>query len=288
MSNVQTVGVVGAGVMGRGVAQVLARTGYLVRLVDLSPEVLEQAHQQVAESLRLQRLFDGEYVSRAEAVSEPLQRITLHVGCEALEQADFVIENVPEDPALKRQLFAELDRVCPAHAVLASNTSCVPVSTLAAATVRPDRVVGIHFMSPVPMTGGVELTRTAQTSDDTLRTAGDLLTSLDKQWTLVNDSPGFVSNRVLMLMINEASHLVAEGVASVEDVDRIFKTCMGHPMGPLETADLIGLDTIVASLEVLQQELGRQRFEPGELLRQKVDAGQLGRKSGQGFYRTRR
>ena len=283
----KTIGVVGAGVIGAGVTQVLARAGYEVRLVDVSDEILQQAKQQVAESLRLGRLFTGDMVSRKEAVTRPLERIHLHTDAAALADADFVIENVTEDADLKEQIFARLDSVCPHDAVLATNTSCVPVATLAAVTGRPDRVLGIHFMNPVPMTRGVELIRTDQTSDEALRMAGDLLLSLEKEWTLVNDSPGFVINRVLMLVVNEAAALVQEGVASAEEVDKIFKTCLGHPMGPLETADMIGLDTIMRSLEVLHQQLGQERFSPARLLRDKVAAGELGRKSGQGFFRTK-
>jgi len=283
-----TIGVVGAGVIGSGVTQVLARAGYSVLLVDVSEEILQEARQEVAEGLRLSRLFGGEYISRKDAVTMPLRRISLHTGYDALTEADFVIENVPEDPKLKEQVFADLDRVCPDRTILATNTSCVPVASLAAGTGRPDRVLGIHFMNPVPMTRGVELIRTRHTSDETLRTASDLLLSLEKEWTVVNDSPGFVINRVLMLVVNEASALVQEGVASPEEVDKIFKTCLGHPMGPLETADMIGLDTVVRSLEVLHKRLGRDRYRPSSLLQEKVADGHLGRKSGQGFFRTKR
>ena len=283
----ETIGVVGAGVIGAGVAQVLARADEDVRLVDVSEEVLQRAHQEIAEGLRLSRLFGGDYISRKDAVTLPLDRISLHTDCGALYEADFVIENVVEDSQLKEQVFAELDRVCPARTVLATNTSCVPVASLAAVTRRPDRVLGIHFMNPVPMTRGVELIRTDQTSDTSLRAAGDLLLSLEKEWTLVNDSPGFVINRVLMLVINEAAALVQEGVATAEEVDKIFKTCLGHPMGPMETADMIGLDTVVRSLEVLHDRLGHQRFQPSALLQDKVAAGDLGRKSGQGFFRNK-
>ena len=284
----ETIGVVGAGVIGTGVTQVLASAGYSVRLVDISDEALQRAQQDVAEGLRLGRLFGGDYISRKDAVTLPLERISLHTDHGALKDADFVIENVVEDPQIKEQVFALLDSVCPEHAVLATNTSCVPVTSLAAKTARPDRVLGIHFMNPVPMTRGVELIRTEQTSDESLRAAGDLLLSLDKEWTVVNDSPGFVINRVLMLVVNEAAALVHEGVCPAEEVDKIFKTCLGHPMGPLETADMIGLDTVVRSLEVLHRHLGQDRFLPAPLLKDKVARGELGRKSGQGFFRTKR
>lgn len=284
----ETIGVVGAGVIGTGVTQVLASAGYTVRLVDVSDEALQRAQQDVAEGLRLGRLFDGDYIIRKDAVTLPLEHITLHLDLAALADADFVVENVVEDPQIKEQVFAELDGVCPDHAVLATNTSCVPVASLAAKTGRPDRVLGIHFMNPVPMTQGVELIRTEQTSDVSLRAAGDLLLSLKKEWTVVNDSPGFVINRVLMLVVNEAASLVHEGVATAEEVDKIFKTCLGHPMGPLETADMIGLDTVARSLQVLHQHLGQDRFKPGPLLQDKVARGELGRKSGQGFFRTKR
>lgn len=283
----KTIGVVGAGVIGVGVTQVLARAGYQVLLLDVSDEALQQAHQKVAEGLRLSRLFGGEYISRKDAVTLPLAQISLYTDYEALEAADFVIENVTEDPQLKEQVFVQLDSVCPERTVLATNTSCIPVASLAAVTSRPEQVLGIHFMNPVSMTRGVEMIRTDQTSDETLRTAGDLLLSLEKDWTVVNDSPGFVINRVLMLVVNEASALVQEGVATAEEVDRIFKTCLGHPMGPLETADMIGLDTVVRSLEVLHQRLDQDRFLPNPNLVDKVAQGHLGRKTGQGFFRIK-
>ena len=283
----KTIGVVGAGVIGVGVTQVLARAGYQVLLLDVSDEALQQAHQKVAEGLRLSRLFGGEYISRKDAVTLPLAQISLYTDYEALEAADFVIENVTEDPQLKEQVFVQLDSVCPERTVLATNTSCVPVASLAAVTSRPEQVLGIHFMNPVSMTRGVEMIRTDQTSDETLRTAGDLLLSLEKDWTVVNDSPGFVINRVLMLVVNEASALVQEGVATAEEVDKIFKTCLGHPMGPLETADMIGLDTVVRSLEVLHQRLDQDRFLPNPNLVDKVAQGHLGRKTGQGFFRIK-
>ena len=285
--SLKTIAVVGAGVIGTGVTQVLARAGYEVLLLDVSDEVLQRAHQEVAEGLRLSRLFGGEYISRKDAVTLPLEQISLHTDYEALGDADFVIENVTEDPQLKEQVFARLDSVCPARTVLATNTSCIPVASLAAVTGRPEQVLGIHFMNPVSMTRGVEMIRTDQTSDETLRTAGDLLLSLEKDWTVVNDSPGFVINRVLMLVVNEASALVQEGVATAEEVDRIFKTCLGHPMGPLETADMIGLDTVVRSLEVLHQRLDQDRFLPNPNLVDKVAQGHLGRKTGQGFFRIK-
>jgi 3-hydroxybutyryl-CoA dehydrogenase len=201
-----------------------------------------------------------------------------------LEEADFLIENVVERWDVKRDLYQRIDSVCPGRTIFAANTSAIPITRIASATRRPAKVLGIHFMNPVPLKRSVEVIRGYHTSEETIDAARGLLARMDKECILVNDSPGFVSNRVLMLTINEAIFLVSERVATPADVDRIFKECFGHKMGPLETADLIGLDTILLSLESLYESFSDSKYRPCPLLKQMVDAGLHGRKSGAGFY----
>ena len=279
---VEVVGVVGAGVMGRGVAQSLAQTGHRVLLLDISKTILDAAKSEIKQSIRLQSMFvRSEETESSDAI---LQRICLTTRYQLLSDVDFVIENVPEKWETKAEVFGQLDAICSERCILASNTSAIPITRLASLTERPSQVLGMHFMNPVPLKPAVEVVRGAETSEETLETAHRLLARMGKESILVNDSPGFVSNRVLMLMINEATHLVHEGVAPAREVDRIFKTCLGHKMGPLETADLIGLDTILLTLEVLRESLGGKKFEPCPILVRLVDKGHHGRKSGQGFY----
>jgi 3-hydroxybutyryl-CoA dehydrogenase len=278
---INPIGVVGAGVIGSSLAQCVAQTGHDVILVDASEAALEKARASFLSTLRLQALFDP-----ALANADPeqaLARVTFSTDLSRLRPAPFVIENVTEEWQVKSRVFRELDTLCEDRCIFASNTSAIPIARLAGLTRRPDRVVGIHFMNPVTLKPAVELVATPQTSDETLATAKRVLDQMRKAWIPVGDSPGFVSNRVLMLTINEAIALVGEGVASARDVDRIFKSCFGHKMGPLETADLIGLDTILLSLEVLSEHLGRAKFEPCALLKRLVSDGILGRKSGRGI-----
>jgi 3-hydroxybutyryl-CoA dehydrogenase len=202
-----------------------------------------------------------------------------------LSEADFVIENVTEKWEIKKQVYEQIDSICPPHCVFAANTSAIPITRIASATRRAPQVLGIHFMNPVPLKSTVEVIRGYHTSEQTLETALALLARMGKTGIVVNDSPGFVSNRVLMLTINEAIFLLQEGVASAEDIDTIFKNCFGHKMGPLETGDLIGLDTILYSLEVLYEAFNDSKFRPCPLLKKMVDAGLHGRKSGAGFYK---
>ncbi|MCA1615206.1 MAG: 3-hydroxyacyl-CoA dehydrogenase family protein [Acidobacteria bacterium] len=277
------VGVIGAGVMGTGVAQSLAVSGHRVALLDVSAEILARARREVAQGLRFQGLF-GKGGKRADA-AEVLGRIEFTTELEALAGADFVVENVTEKWEVKRQVYEQLDPVCPEHCVFAANTSAIPITRIASATRRPRRVLGIHFMNPVPLKPTAEVIRGHHTSDETIETALALLASMGKTGIVVNDSPGFVTNRVLMLTINEAAFLLQEGVASAEQVDEIFKSCFGHKMGPLETADLIGLDTILLSIEVLYEAFNDSKYRPCPLLKKMVDAGLLGRKSGEGFYK---
>lgn len=278
----KNVGVIGAGVMGSGLAQSLAQARHRVMLVDVSEKVLNQAKQEIRKNVR----FGGLFVKgqRAADPDEVLGRIELTTDYQTLKDADFVIENVTEKWEIKREVYAELDRICPQRSVFAANTSAISITRLASLTQRAPQVVGMHFMNPVPMKTMVEVIRGYHTSAHTIETAKALLAQMGKEGIIVNDSPGFVSNRVLMLTINEAIFVVQDQVAPAEDVDRIFKTCFEHKMGPLETADLIGLDTILLSLEVLYESFNDSKYRPCPLLKKMVDAGLLGRKSGQGFY----
>jgi 3-hydroxybutyryl-CoA dehydrogenase len=279
---VQTVGVIGAGVIGSSVAQDLAQTGHRAILLDVSEEVLAHARQAIRQNVRLYGLFQKS--ERGEKPDGVLERITFSTDYQLLAQVPFVIENVTESWPVKKHVYAQIDAICPASAIFAANTSCIPITRLASATGRPAQVIGLHFMNPVPLKSAVEVIRGYHTSDETVAIAQDLLTSMGKEGIVVNDAPGFVSNRVMMLAVNEAVFLVQEQVASASDIDRIFKTCYGHKMGPLETADLIGLDTILLSIEALYDSFNDSKFRPCPLLRKMVEAGLLGRKSGQGFY----
>ncbi|MFI9160823.1 3-hydroxyacyl-CoA dehydrogenase family protein [Kitasatospora aureofaciens] len=282
MSDIHTVGVVGAGVMGTGLAQALAQTGHRVLLVDRTKEILAAAERTIAQGLRFGRVLGAK--GPKEDRRTVLGRIGLTTDYEGFDQADFVIENITEDWGLKKGVYERLDAVCPERTVFAANTSVIPITRIGAATSRPDRVLGMHFMNPVPLKPTVEMIRGHHTSAATVDTARTLLSQLGKEGILVEDSPGFVTNRVLMLTVNEAVYLVHEGVAGAEEVDRIFRTCFGHTMGPLETADLIGLDTILQSVEGLYTAFSDSKYRPCPLLVRMVDAGLLGRKSGQGFY----
>jgi 3-hydroxybutyryl-CoA dehydrogenase len=279
--NIELVGVIGAGVIGVGVAQNLAQTGQRVILVDVSDDVLERAKVEIRNNVRLGRLFNK---SSQESVDKVLARITPTTDYGLLKDVDFVIENVTEKWDVKKAVYAQLDVTCPEHCVFASNTSCISITRIGSATNRPDRVLGLHFMNPVPMKSTVEVIRGYHTSEETIKIARSLLAGMGKNGIIVNDSPGFVSNRVLMLTINEAICLVHEQVASPQEIDQIFKTCFGHKMGPLETADLIGLDTILYSLEVLYESFCDSKYRPCPLLKNMVHAGLRGRKSGQGFH----
>ncbi len=280
--NIRVIGVVGAGVMGVGVAQNLAQAGYRVLLLDISEEILKRSREEITKNIRLQRLFSK--AGNQESVDTIVERITLSTDFAPFADADFVIENVTEKWEIKKQVYAELDAVCPQHCMFAANTSAISITRIASVTKRPVQVIGMHFMNPVPMKSVVEVIRGYHTSEETIAMARELLASMGKECIIVKDMPGFVSNRVLMLTVNEAIFLIQDQVASAEEVDKIFKTCFGHMMGPLETADLIGLDTILYSIEVLYESFNDSKFRPCPLLKKMVDAGLHGRKSGQGFY----
>ncbi len=280
--SIKKVAVLGAGVMGGGVAQNLAQKGYDVVLVDLTDEILEKSKTEIINNIRFQSFF-----TKSETVSDPdeiLGRIKFTTDYELIGDAEYLVENVIEKQNVKREVYKKIDKICRDDTIFACNTSAIPITQIASATKRPQQVIGIHFMNPVPLKTTVEVIKGFHTSDKTIDITKELLSNMGKESIIVNDSPGFVSNRVLMLTINEAVYLVHENVSSVEDVDGVFKSCFGHPMGPLETADLIGLDTILYSIEVLYESFNDSKYRPCPLLKKMVDAGLYGRKSGKGFY----
>ena len=280
--SIQVVGVIGAGVMGVGVSQNLAQTGHQVILLDVSEEILEHAKQEIKMNLRFQSFFSGN--AESDDIEDVLSRIKFSANYKLLESVEFVIENTTEKWEIKKGVYEKIDIICPEESIFAANTSAIPITRIASITKRASKVIGMHFMNPVSMKPVVETIRGYHTSNETIETAKELLGQMGKECVIVNDSPGFVSNRVLMLSINEAIFLLQEKVASASEVDRIFKTCFGHKMGPLETADLIGLDTILFSIEVLFESFNDSKYRPCPLLRKMVEAGLYGRKSKQGFY----
>lgn len=279
----QLVGVVGAGVMGAGVAQNLAQTGHKVILLDLNADILHKASDAITRNTRFQRFVNKNQPQISAA--EVLEQITFTTDYAAFAGVDFVVENVVERWEVKREVHKQLDAICPAHAVFAANTSAVSITKIGSVTRRPAQILGIHFMNPVPLKPVVEVIRGFHTSDEAIASAQRLLTNMNKQWVIVNDYPGFVSNRISHLFMNEAAFVVQDQVASAQEVDEIFKKCYGHAMGPLQTADLIGLDTVVDTLNVLYESYQDSKFRCCPLLQKMVDAGLLGAKSGQGFYK---
>jgi 3-hydroxybutyryl-CoA dehydrogenase len=276
----ELIGVLGAGTMGSGLAQNLAETGHRTIVVDISSSALIAAEQAVRQGLRLRALL-------GKGGSDPKQvmaRITFAMDYDKLTGCDAVIENVPEKWTVKRAAYAELERVCRPNCLFIANTSCMPIERIAAATQRKAQVIGVHFMNPVPLKETVELMVGPTTGAETLRRTEALLARLGKRAVRVADAPGFVSNRVLMPMINDAIALLDRGAAPAAEIDLIFTACFGHKMGPLATADLIGLDTVLDSLEVLRESLDDPRYDASPLLRRMVAQGHWGRKRGRGFF----
>jgi 3-hydroxybutyryl-CoA dehydrogenase len=278
---IKTVGVVGAGTMGSGIAQVFAQAGFAVRLVDVAQPMLIRARDSIAKSL-------GRFVEKgtipAATRDATLERVTIATTLGTLVDADYIVEAVVEDRDAKRSLFSDVDKIARPGVVLASNTSSIPIGTLGAATTRPDCVLGMHFMNPVPLMVLVEVIRSAATSDASMKTAFELCRALGKTAVESADRPGFIANRILMPMINEAIYAVMEGVGTPEAIDTVMRLGMNHPMGPLTLADFIGLDVCLAIMNVLRQGFGNSKYAPCPLLEEMVAAGKLGRKSGEGFY----
>jgi 3-hydroxybutyryl-CoA dehydrogenase len=282
MVKIQRVGVVGAGTMGNGIAQVFAQSGMDVRLVDAATGALDRARASIDKSL-------GKLVEKSRLTADErdatLSRLATGTNVDLLADVDYVVEAIFEDREAKLALFARLDQLTRPEVILSSNTSSISITTLGAATNRPDRVLGMHFMNPVPLMSLVELIRGQATSAESMLTATELCMRLNKTAVEASDYPGFIANRVLMPMINEAIFALMEGVGTADSIDTVMKLGMNHPMGPLTLADFIGLDVCLAIMEVLHEGFGDPKYRPCPLLRRMVAAGHLGRKSGQGFYR---
>jgi 3-hydroxybutyryl-CoA dehydrogenase len=281
MAEITRVGVIGAGTMGNGIAQVFAQSGYGVRLIDAAAGALDRAQKTIDKSL-------AKFVEKGKLAAADrdaaLGRLATGTDVDALADVDFVVEAIFEDAQVKRELFARLDALTRPDVILSSNTSSISITVLGAATKRPDKVLGMHFMNPVPLMTLVELIRGQATSAESMAVASDLCAKLGKTALEAADYPGFIANRILMPMINEAIFALMEGVGTPEAIDGVMKLGMNHPMGPLTLADFIGLDVCLAILNVLHDGLGDPKYRPCPLLRRMVAAGHLGRKSGQGFY----
>ncbi|MBI3554058.1 MAG: 3-hydroxybutyryl-CoA dehydrogenase [Elusimicrobia bacterium] len=278
---IKEIGVVGGGTMGSGIAHAFALSGLGVTLMEATQELADKALASIAKNMDRQA---AKGAIKAADKAAALSRIKTALAPEALGAVQLVVEAVPENADLKKSLFAKLDGACPPDAVLASNTSSIPIKTLAAATKRPDKVIGMHFMNPVPIMKLVEIIRSPSTSEETYNAVRDLTLKLGKVPACSQDFPGFIANRILMPMLNEAVFALSEGLATKEDIDTVMKLGMNHPMGPLTLADFIGLDVCLAIMEVLHEGFGTEKYRPAPLLKQMVAEGKLGRKSGRGFY----
>ncbi|MBS1271308.1 MAG: putative 3-hydroxybutyryl-CoA dehydrogenase [Candidatus Marinimicrobia bacterium] len=281
MADIQTIGVIGAGTMGNGIAHVFAQNGYDVQLIDVEQEYLDRALSTVEKNL--ERQVKKEKITEEEK-STALERIATSTDLQSLESADFVVEAASENEDIKFDIFSKIEEITADNVILATNTSSISITEIAAQTARPDQVIGMHFMNPVPVMKLVEIISGLATSELTVDTVTQLAESLGKTPVSVQDYPGFISNRVLMPMINEAIYTLMEGVAEKEAVDEIMKLGMGHPMGPIQLADFIGLDVCLSIMEVLYEGLGDDKYRPCPLLKKMVASGRLGCKSGRGFY----
>lgn len=282
MQAIRILGVVGAGQMGRGIAQLAATNGYLAKLVDVSLKRAQAGREQIGRDLS--RLAVARKLSGSEA-DQILERIRAEGSLAAFADCDFVVEAVNEDLPLKQKVFHELDAILRADTILASNTSSISLTKLAAATGRPDRVIGLHFLNPVPVMKLVEIVRALQTSDETYEATCAMARSLGKTIVTTKDMPAFIVNRLLIPQLNEACFALTEGLGTIEDIDMAVRLGLNHPMGPFQLADLIGLDTVLTIAEVLQREFGDDKYRPPAIIRNYVAAGWLGRKTGRGFYR---
>ena len=279
--NIKNIGVAGAGTMGNGIAQVFAASGFSVILVDVNQQAVDRGMAAISGSL--DRMVKKEVISGQDK-ADTLSRIATATSLDSLSAAQFVVEAVPEDFNIKSTILKQLDHICPPQTPLASNTSSISLTRLAAQTGRPEKVIGMHFMNPVPVMELIEIIRALQTDDQTCDITCQLARALGKTPLLANDSPGFVANRILVPMINEAIFTLYEGIATAEAIDEIMKLGTRHPIGPLALADLVGLDVVLSVLRVLQEGMGDPKFRPCPLLIRMVDANKLGRKTGVGFY----
>jgi 3-hydroxybutyryl-CoA dehydrogenase len=278
--DIKNIFVIGAGTMGNGIAQVAATSGYTVTCMDVQPAALEKAKAVIQKSSA--KLLEKSLITAEQKAST--EKIHFVTDMTHIAEADLVIEAATENPELKFKIFRDMDAHAQANAILATNTSSISITKIAAVTKRPERVIGMHFMNPVPVMKLVEVIRGLATSDDTLTTTVEVCKWMGKEPVEANDSPGFISNRILCPMINEAIFALQENVGTPEAIDQVMKLGMNHPMGPLTLADLIGLDVVLYVMEILQRDLGEDKYRPAYLLRKMVDAGYLGRKTGRGFY----